>query len=531
MKLTMPIKIPELRFQLQDIKYVTGAAGWAIGTYLFGSYLLSLLYHCSFREVRIFSPDNLSTAAVLMSFLIFGAGFIMTFFIPGWILCLHFRRLQNDLPGFLTAAFFSSIGICILGSSIYKIMGGRILCRNNFLGIIILLIILELISLLWKRHRRQEQCPPRDIMFSLPSLMPYCVLILLAILFLLTSGRDLINGAPVAYQYDPQTVLAIPLGEQSDSLEAFGLAHSLRTHLLPYWDLEYADKFGYVFTDTPLYPYVALFAILLFGESFAAVSLLSVSFIIMIFSSVLARGYPLRSQIRFVTCAGLMLAYLFFLLKEPAVFVYMEHFFLLQIILVYIFLLKKDKVVFWLLAISATLTKFYGIFFILLGIGALFLFFKKRQREARGLLAGYGLIVASVLVGILFMGVITGNTGTYIKCLFIEHLNRLDYFSLLPRIYPQDVVYRPTPDFNQSTRFLTWTLLATAFTFPALFVFGDDREERFYSLIGLIYFTLVFVSTYSLPRYVLPLIPFAAMVVSSQGERYLARRIKRETYS
>jgi len=173
--------------------------------------------------------------------------------------------------------------------------------------------------------------------------MPYLILVFLAILFLLTFGRDLINGAPLAYRYDPEIILGIPLGEQADSLETFGLAHSLRTHLLPYWDLEYADKFGYVFTDTPLYPYVALFAILLFGESFAAVSLLSVSFIIMIFSSVLARGYPLRSQIRFVTCAGLMLAYLFFLLKEPAVFVYMEHFFLLQVLGAYIFLLKKNK--------------------------------------------------------------------------------------------------------------------------------------------------------------------------------------------
>ncbi|HQP12769.1 MAG TPA: hypothetical protein PK470_08405 [Candidatus Omnitrophota bacterium] len=89
-------------------------------------------------------------------------------------------------------------------------------------------------------------------------------------------------------------------------------------------------------------------------------------------------------------------------------------------------------------------------------------------------------------------------------------------------------MYRPTPDFNQSIRFLAWTLGATVFTFPALFVFGNDREERFYSCIGLVYFSLVFASTYSLPRYVLPLIPFAAMVVSSQGERHGAQRTERE---
>jgi len=502
--------------------------GLIFGMYVLGTHVLAFLSRSEFSQVYIFPPEQLTLLTVIISFLIFGCGFIMIFFIPGGILCLHFKRLHNDLPGFLTAAFFSSIGICILGSSIYKILGGGILCRNNFLWIVILITALELISLLWKRHRHPTQQLPGNMVFSLSALMPYCVLILLATLFLLTSGRALINGAPVAYQYDPKTVLAIPLGEQSDSLEAFGLAHSLRTHLLPYWDLEYADKFGYVFTDTPLYPYVALFAILLFGESFAAVSLLSVSFIIMIFSSVLARGYPRRSPIRFVTCAGLMFAYLFFLLKEPAVFVYVEHFFLLQIILAYIFLLRKNKIAFWLAATSATLTRFYGIFFIVLGIGALFIFFKERRREIRALLAGYGRIVACILAGILLMGVITGDTGTYIKCLFIEHLNRLDYFSLLPRIYPQDVVYRPTPDFNQSIRFLAWTLGATVFTFPALFVFGNDREERFYSCIGLVYFSLVFASTYSLPRYVLPLIPFAAMVVSSQGERHGAQRTERE---
>ncbi|HOY10639.1 MAG TPA: hypothetical protein PLB05_11290, partial [Candidatus Omnitrophota bacterium] len=60
--------------------------------------------------------------------------------------------------------------------------------------------------------------------------------------------------------------------------------------------------------------------------------------------------------------------------------------------------------------------------------------------------------------------------------------------------------------------------------FPAFFVFGNDRTEKFYSFISLVYFALVFISTYNLPRYVLPLIPLTAAVVGRQWERHLGRR-------
>ncbi len=524
MKSTIPIKIRNLRIEIQNIRCVTGAAGLAIGIYLLGTYLLSLFYHCGFQEVHIFSPHKVNAAATTISFLVFGAGFLMLYVIPGWIFSLHFGRSQNDLPVFLGVSFLSSILICILVTTIYKIIRPATgLDRINFLGLLMLSTVFELVSLSRKRHG-QKQYPNKKLILSLKHATPYCGLILVAVLFGLTFRPVILNGAPVAYQYDKDMILAIPLGQQSDALEVFGLANSLRTHLLPYWDLEYANKFGYVFTDPPLYPYVSVFATLLFGENLAALSLLSLSFIVMMFSAVMAQGHPPQSKIRFLTCAGLMLAYLFVVLKEPAIFISIEHFFIWQILLAYIFLLRKNNAVFLLFAASTTMTRFYGILFILLGICALFIFLKERRREAQRLFFQYGGIVLSLLSFIFLAGVMTGDSGVYVKCLLIEHFNRFDHFSLLSRIYPMEVVYSPSPAFHQSVQFLRWTLAGTALLFPAFFVFGNDRTEKFYSFISLVYFALVFISTYNLPRYVLPLIPLTAAVVGRQWERHLGRR-------
>ena len=518
MKTKNPQRSPEPGSQIQDHTCVVALAAWAIATYILGSCLLSRLYHCGFQQVHIFSPVNVSALAVMVSFLVFGAGFTMLVILPGWIVSLHFKKLKDDAAVFLSISFLLSLSIGILSTTLYKIIWPAGLNRINFLCVLTSLIVAGLVSLRRRSNHRQYisiKCRP-----ALTRTIPYSALILLAVLFLLTFGHAIINGTPVAYQYDESVILSIPLGQQSDTLEVFGLAQSLKTHLLPYWDLEYADKFGFVFTDTPLYPYVALFAILLFGESLAALSLMSIGFIIMMFAAVLSQSRP-GSKIRFWVCAALMLTYLSFLLKEPGVFVFVEHFFLLQVLLAYIFLLRKNDRVFLAFAATATLTRFYGIFFILIGLGALSIFFTEEQGRVRRLLYRYGFIVVSLLLFILLVGVRTGNAATYLKCILIEHFIRLDYFSFLSGIYPHEVVFRPVPALSQNVQFLMWTLYGTAFTFPAFFVFGDDREERFYSFISLVYFGLVFSSTYSLPRYVLPLIPLAATVFSSQWERYL----------
>ncbi len=501
-----------------DKKFISWITVLSFGVYMFGTYILSVLSRSAFFDVSLFGSSQENPVTTVISFLVFGAGFLMLFILPGWIFSLHFKRLKSDMTVFLAVSLAASVIGLIFSVTVYKIIGGETLNRTNFLVILIMLLGAGLISL--RARFPQHKNAPGVARVSLPRISAVFVFILIPLIFLSTLGHKLIDGKPVSFDYSQEAVLAIPLGHQSDALETFGLAHSLKDRILPYWDLEYADTFGFAFTDPPLYPFLCLFAVLLFGESFATLSLMSAGFIILMFLFVWGQGTR-PSPLRFFISLMFMLSYLYFFRNNTVVFVLLEHFFMLLIFLTYIFLLRENYGIFFVFATLATLTRFYGIFFVLLGWGAWALFYKDRRDKSFWILSRYGFVVAGILSGVAFIGVLTGHLDTYLKCILIEHFNRLDYFSALSGIYPGNVVSLPAASLRQGVQFLAWCLYSTVFTFPVLIYFSKSREENFYSFICLVYCFLVVSSKYSLPRYVIPMLPLVAMIFASKVERFM----------
>lgn len=494
-----------------------------ITIYILGIYLLKLIHQSSFANVIIFNPVQVDAfdsmlSAVISSF-VFCAGFLLLFLIPGWIVLIHFNKLKKELAIFFGLSFIASLVVLILFTSLYKLVWQLELNRINFLIIYISFVVSALICL-WIRPRIDYTSPPR-LRFNLVQSVPILVFILISISSIYFFGHKIISEEVVRYDLREETILSIPLGEQPDDLEVFGLADSLKRHLLPYWDLEYADRFGFVFTDLPLYAFVSMFSLLLFGNNTTTLNLISVSFIAVLFLIILTGGR--RSKyLRLIICTLMLLGYLNFQ-KDVTAFTYGEHFFFFLVIVAYIYLLRRNYNTYLLFAAAATLTRFYGLFFVLIGFLGVAIFFKERKPELISVLLKYAIVLAGIFLFILTVGIFTGNLYVYFITILIEYFTRFDYFNLLSGKFTGLVIGGGIFSISESLLFLKWCLQGTLYMFPLALIFGRDKKENFYSFIILIYFVLVFFSQYKFERYVIPFIPITAIVVCSKMERWLLR--------
>lgn len=506
-----------------DIKFINRVSVITIMTYLIGVYILKLIYRCKFCDVIIFNPeilDELSLISVVISTLVFLSGFLLLFLIPGWIITLCFRNVKEDILISVGLSFIISIASLAALTTLFKIIWRHNLDRIILLGIIVFIVSLGLIFLRCKSQQGFKR--GIYIKFHSSRLIPYVLLVLITISLVAIFHERIIDRGLVRYDYREETILSIPLGKQPDDLEIFGLADSLKRHLLPYWDLEYADRFGFVFTDPPFYALISMFSILFFGESKVSLSLTSIGFITALFLIIFGHSKK-KKLIRFLICSAFLLAYLYFFLRDVTAFIFVEHFFIFLVITSYCYLLRRSYSMFLAFGTVATLTRFYGIFFTLVGFAGFAIFFRERRPELRPVLLRYSCIVMGLAAFIVAVGVLTGNLSVYWKTIIVEHLLRFDYFNFLSRKFPEAVVDNLTFSFRGSLQLLLWCFYSTAFTFPILFLFGKDRKENFYSFVGLIYFTLVFISRYQFMRYVIPLIPLTAIVVSNKLERWISK--------
>lgn len=482
-----------------------------------------LIYKCKFNNVIIFNPEILDGCSLLpavISTFVFLSGFFLLFLIPGCIFLFHFKNAKNDLPVFMGLSFIISTASLIALTTLFKIIWQHTLDRAIILVIICLFVFIGLISL-WFR----SQSNLRTIHFQTyrNRLISSVTLVLIVIIFSAAFHEKIISKELPKYDYKEGKILSIPLGGQADDLETFGLADSLRRHLLPYWDLEYADRFGFVFTDPPLSPFVSMFSILLFGENITSIALTSIGFITILFLVILTQSNKKIIYPRFLLCFLFFSTYFYLFRNSEYLFIPQNHFFSFLVIASYGYLLRRNYKMTLGFATTAILTRYYGIFFTFIGFVTLALFFKERRFEFKHILLKYCLVAAGLIVFIVIVGIMTGDLPVYYKSILVEHFARLDHFSFLSKRFPEAVVFHPSFSFSKGLQFLSWCLYSTAFTFPLLFLFGKNREENFYSFVGVVYFVLVFFSRYQLIKYVIPLIPFTAIVVSNKLERWISK--------
>jgi len=505
-----------------DKKNITVLSLAMLVIYALGIYSLKFIQQSSFAGVIIFNPGHigmLNFISAIISFFIFCSGFLLLFLIPGWIVLMNFDKFKQKLTGFFGFSFVVSLVILILITSVCKLIWQLELNRANFLIIYILFVFSALICL-WLRPRI-GYVSPLSLRFNVVQCIPVFIFVLMSIIFIFLFRYKIISEQVVRYDLREETILSIPLGEQPDDLEVFGLADSLKRHLLPYWDLEYADRFGFVFTDLPLYSFVSMFSLLFFGDNTTALNLTSISFIAILFLIILV-GCRRNKYLCLIVCTLMFVGYLNFQ-KDVSAFMYVEHFFFFLVIVSYIYLLQRNYTMYLLFAATATLTRFYGIFFVLLGFLGAVAFFKKQKPEIMSALLKYVFIVTGFFASILTIGIFTGNLCVYFRTIVIEYFTRFDYFGLLAKRYPGLVIGGGVFSTFRSLQFLSWCLQSTFYIFPLLVIFGRDKEENFYSFVGLIYFMLVFFSQYQFERYVIFFIPITAIVVCSRVERWSLR--------
>ncbi len=428
------------------------------------------------------------------------------------------RTKRQAPPATLTgSAFLLSLLILIAVSTIFKLFVPFALNRTIFFTLLAFLVCIQLlISWLRPVSPREEH---RDIPINLRDLAPYISLLLIVSSFVFIFRENVFDSRRMGYDFNEENILAIPLGQQTDLLERFGLADSLNTQLFPYWDLEYADTFGYVFTDPPLYAFVNNFSILLFGETKTTLRLVSIAFIAIMFLAIMAQGRPGKS-LRFGICGLLSISYLMFFIGRIDELIYTVPFFSFLLTIAYLYLMRANFRMFLLFAVAATLTKFYGVFFTLLALVIFALLFSEHREGCLKVLKQYIFFVAGCVLFVAAVGQFSGHSAIYWRNFVIEHFLRLDVLHVLDKTYPHLVVNDPAFKFSGGWQLIKGCLWATAFMFPALFIFGRNREENFYSLIGLIYTILIFSSRFHMERYIILLIPFTAIVLCSKLERW-----------
>jgi len=482
------------------------------------SYGLMLLQKCHIRDVVLFSIPNFCNNPLLINILsaiVFLSGFFMLFFILGWLILLYLKKSQ-DLAILSGSSFTLSILLAIIISTLFKTFTHTPLNHLNFSLLISSFITTELFFL-WILNPTPVTLSGTKF-FDKTFMIVSLTLIVITLSFISYFHQKILNTNVFNISFTQEAIRSIPLGEQTDLLERFGLAKSLNTHLLPFWDLEYADKFGYVFTDPPLCAFIQSFSFLMFGETLASLILVPLCLMMILF--IIITSYKQKNIfMRLFINSIIFISFILFFKGNLDEFAEMTPLLLFFSVISYMYLLAGKHFMFLIFSLTATLTQFYGVFFTLIGLISYSVFFKDQRNECKNIFTKYIYILIGIAAFVLSIGLMEGNVEIYFKTFLIEHFARLDLFQMLDKIYPEFIVENPPFRFVSRLNIINWCLVSTGCFFPLLLFFGKNKEENFYSLIILTYFFLIFISRYTLGRYIIPIIPITAIVASSKITR------------
>jgi hypothetical protein len=385
-------------------------------------------------------------------------------------------------------------------------------------ALLIVQLIFHRIRPMHQGKEERDSCVNKNIIFSI------IVFILLLCIFISVYPTQILDTTTYNISMTRNHILSIPLGEQTDLLERFGLAKSLYNHLIPFWDLEYTNAFGYVFVDPPLCAFIQSFLFLIGGETLAGLILFSFILLTLLFVYIATNNNNF-SRMNVVASAFVFFMFFLFFLNRYDEFIYTIPLFSFFTTMALIFLLQKKEHLFLYFSIAGTLTKFYGIFFTALGLLIFYMLYnEKPDREAcKRLFWQYCAFVACLILFIVSVGLLNGQLEVYYQTFILEHFSRFDFLSTLGQRYPG--LYDPMPALNLQTRLilLRKCFIVSGFLFPGIFFFAKTREEKFYTYFALIYFGLLCVSLYHMDRYLIPIVPLTLVVLNSKLSHWVTK--------
>ena len=456
-------------------------------TYLFSHYL---------QEIGIY---------LLASFIIF--------ILPGLIwINVFFNRKYTTLE-LLAVSFIASLTGLIVMTTMFKMATPKELQFLNFISMLLTLTFTGLMM-----------CLKKDILINTIKISLAHILLCFLLIFLIVVVGWVFQEEILRVDYDrnfsPERILDIPLGMQDDVLESFGLMNSLKTYLLPYWDLEYADRFGYSIIDPPLRIFISLFLMLFLGESFAVQSLNTLLVLLLSFWLVahLATLEMKRTNRFFfvLVIPFLFLDYLFVFLEHhesSLVLIDHIHFMSLFVMAQFYFLLMGRHNLFLIFALLAFLTKFEAVLFTLLGLWFYQKICKPQPQTISDLFRKYLMLISPYILLMIMIGMLRRDLGAYLEAFFLERFVRMDHFHLFDKVFPHEST-APWGSFSMKAtwEFFKQFMLGSSFLGIVIFFPQKDKISCFFNRMTIFYFILVMISREKRVHYISPLVLMSSIV-------------------
>ena len=481
--------------------------------YLASTLLAIKLTNCSFNEFNLFNPAyNYSLIIhIFLNPIILISGAIIIIFIPGILLTTLLFKRELDFLDFLACSSMANIVLLILGGSLFKFITKGALNRFNFIMFIIAsTIIIALLSIIKFKNKVIKNAFTFKFNFMKVAIFS---IIILSCLFLLHKHFD---GAPLNLDFSETSLLKIPLGQQSDELEITGITESLKTHLFPYWDLEYVDKMGFHVLNPPLGFFFFLHFTLLFGNSYVPyTTILLFSIIIILIINFQVSQIQIYSQNKFyIILLPIYISFSLFLSSSEGLLLISSGIILglLYLFLHYYFLIIRKYTISLIFAGMSFMIRYECLFFVCIGLIFFRGLFKEEWKKSKYFFKNYLYFVLLFLTFIAILGLLGGNMATYFKSIFIERFARFDYFNFIENLFSEQRGLWPSFDFYDTLVLIRQLLISSCFLVIVLFLPKKDRISKLFSGIGITYFFFILASVYSREHYIIPLVIITALV-------------------
>jgi len=460
------------------------------------------------------SYGNYSFVLYVLEIISFFFGAVVVFLLPGFIWVSVFIKQKIDVFYMVVYSFIISTVTAIIFTSVFKIIFKRALTTINFLQILFFIIGIGILLLL-----KKKEMSLKDMHIDKRAL---AVVLLIIAIFICSFWifQEKTIWVEFDKDYSQSHILSIPLGEQGDIQEQFGRIDSLHIRLWPYWDLEYVNKFGYLVIDPPLFLFICYLLVLLYGQAYGVLSVGNAILILVcvgIIWSIAKLGIKINSRaLSLFAFLALVLSYIYTILmdKHPHdLFIAMSFLMSALVLTQFYCLLSRKTALFLLCAVLSFLTKYEAAFFTITGLLFYGLVFKPNRRAVVKLSVMYTLLVMLYLMLLAIMGMCTHNTQVYLESFFVEKFARVDIFHLLDKYFLGATIGWEKFSLYKSLLFLKRFMIATLFSGLLIFLPSKDKITRFFSMVAMAYFFVVFFGRYNRLHYMTPLI-FISMVVA-----------------
>lgn len=513
--------------------------------YLIGIMLLSLLSSIDFNEVILYKYIPIRYAQALwvdylIKPLVVISGFLLIFCFPGILFASVFVKKKSSfsLVKFFSLGFALNVLLLFLGTSLLKIFG---IVLNRFWFITVILV-LTLVGI-YLFFRSNLSFLEEEFMSKYKNDFYYFILFFAIIIsFVGFFHNPALRPLPVNFDYTEETILNSVPTTIGDPQEEFGIAFHLKKRLLPYWLINNLNRFGVYLYDPHLSYFFNLHAVVLFGESYAALNLLFLSFIPLIFlftNKIMCIGEDsTKRPLVYFGTTFFILGFLWLSMNsarrpdlpfmswpENSLWDPIESLWVFLIIGTIFFLLKKDVVFAFIYSSLATLCRYESMPCIFILAAVHYYVFKKDRVFSVRFVKSY-LIFAILFILSLFIVCIFQEKGTeYLRFLVYEKVFiKVDLLRTRFNLHlPSEKIW-PCFSMSNTWEFIKVSLLCTCFFIVLFLLPSRDKIMNFISIFGIIYFLSVVLQSHKLVTYGFLLIPLAA--VNLKRYIYPATKIK-----